>query len=96
MVLYRIDFRLKLKRLNWPTRYYFVGNRRDVPDIFKTLDVSLFPTYREGLPLALLEAMASCVPVVASDITVVKEVIDSPDIGRLINLDDPEALAKAM
>jgi len=74
----------------------FLGKRSDVPEILKALDVFLFPTYREGLPLALLEAMASGLPVIASDIPVVKEVFGTTDMGGMVDPDDPAAIAKAM
>jgi len=49
----------------------------------------------EGLPSALLEAMAFCVPVVASDSGSVAEVLDD-DCGRIVRAGDPEALAAAL
>ena len=44
-----------------------MGNRRDVLDILKCLDVYYFPSISEGQPNALIEAMASGVPIVASN-----------------------------
>lgn len=48
------------------------------------------------MPLALLEAMVAGLPVIASDIGCVREVIDSPLVGMLINPESPNDLAKAM
>ena len=46
----------------------FAGYREDMLEILQTADIFLFPSYQEGLPMALLEAMASGLPVICSDI----------------------------
>lgn len=46
----------------------FTGYREDMLDIYPIADVFLFPSYQEGLPMSLLEAMASGLPVICSDI----------------------------
>lgn len=46
----------------------FLGYRVDMMDILQIADVFLFPSYQEGLPMALLEAMAYGIPVICSDI----------------------------
>lgn len=46
----------------------FLGYREDMMEIFEIADVFLFPSFQEGLPMALLEAMAHGLPVICSDI----------------------------
>ena len=46
----------------------FTGYREDMLDVYQMADVFLFPSYQEGLPMALLEAMACGLPVICSDI----------------------------
>lgn len=46
----------------------FLGYRTDMMEIFQIVDLFLFPSYQEGLPMALLEAMAHGLPVICSDI----------------------------
>jgi glycosyltransferase involved in cell wall biosynthesis len=46
----------------------FLGLRRDIPPLLKTMDVFVLPSYSEGLSLALLEAISSRVPVIASNV----------------------------
>ena len=46
----------------------FAGYREDIMDLLKTADLFLFPSYQEGLPMSLLEAMANGLPVICSDI----------------------------
>ena len=62
----------------------FLGYRNDVPEIMQALDILLFPSYREGLPIVTLEAMASKVPVVAYDIRGCRESIDNNVTGFLV------------
>ena len=85
-----------VKSLKLQDRVFFLGVRKDIPEILISLDAFVFPTFREGLPLALLEAMSAGLPVIASDIGCIREVIDSPLLGMLINPESPNDLAKAM
>jgi len=70
----------------------FTGHRLDVPKIIKGFDVLLFPSYREGLPIVTLEAMASRTPVVAFSIRGCRESIVDNKTGYLVPFGDVEAL----
>jgi glycosyltransferase involved in cell wall biosynthesis len=75
----------------------FLGVRRDVPAILAQLDAFLFAARREeGLGIALIEAMAAGVPVVASDVGACREVLDDGALGLLVPPGDPVALADAI
>ena len=74
-------------------RVHFVGERSDIPEFLRTLDLFVLPSYREGLPTALLEAMASGLPVVASAIRGSREVLDHDRNGVLVPARDAAALA---
>ena len=56
------------KEISVGNRVLFVGYRTDVVDFYKMADLFLFPSYREGLPVAVMEAMASGLPVIATNI----------------------------
>ncbi len=56
------------KELGLEAHVSFPGYRQDMLEIYPCADVFVFPSYQEGLPMALLEAMASGLPVVCSDI----------------------------
>ena len=63
----------------------FLGFRKDVPDLMKVADLFAFPSYREGLSLSLMEAMASGLPVVCSEIRGNTDLIDEGKGGYLVN-----------
>jgi glycosyltransferase involved in cell wall biosynthesis len=76
---------------------HFLGRVDDAAlvNLFRACDVYVTPTRYEGFGLTLLEAMAAGAPIVASDIPVVKEIIQSGENGLLAAYDDPAALAAA-
>ena len=55
------------EKLNILSQFHLLGQRKDVPEILKCGDVFVFPSLREGLGLAALEAMASGLPLIVSD-----------------------------
>lgn len=71
----------------------FLGWRRDLATIYGATDVFLLTSRNEGTPVALIEAMASGVPGVSTDVGGVKDVIDSPEVGVLAPFGDVAALA---
>jgi glycosyltransferase involved in cell wall biosynthesis len=74
----------------------FAGWAGDVPERLADADVFLFSTHYEGLPYALLEAMASGKAVVASDVAGVREIIENAQDGFLVPESNPKAMADAM
>ena len=77
-------------------RVVFTGMRDDIPDLVRICTALIFPSYREGLSLALLEAMACGKAVIASDVGGNPEVIVSGESGFLFPSGDREALASYM
>ena len=74
-----------------------VGRRNDIAAILAASDVFVFPvTYREGMPRALLEAMAMRLPVVASDVPGCNEAVEHERSGLLVPPADPAAVAEAV
>jgi glycosyltransferase involved in cell wall biosynthesis len=74
----------------------FLGPRRDVADLVAILEVVVLPSRSEGLPFALLEAMALAKPVVATRVGGSSEVVDDGRTGLLVPPEDPAALAQAL
>ena len=78
-------------------RVHLLGMRRDVPELVGQLDLFVFATTPdEGLGIALIEAMAVGVPVVASDVGACREVLDDGALGLLVPPGGPVALADAI
>lgn len=78
-------------------RVEFVGHVADMAGFYADLDVFALPSMSsEGLPRAVLEAMASGCPVVASDCAGVREVVPSSDEGIVVPVGDAAALGKAL
>jgi L-malate glycosyltransferase len=73
----------------------FVGARADVYDLLTAMDVFVLPSLHEGLPMALLEAMALGIPVVATAVGGVPEVVTHRTTGLLVRSNDEESLAEA-
>ena len=75
----------------------FTGTRKDVPKILSVMEVFVLPSSsREGLGIAIIEAMAAEKPVVATDIGGIPEAVKKGETGFLVSPGDPGALAKAI
>jgi len=77
-------------------RVRFLGTRRDLPLIYRALDLFVQPSLWEGLPLALLQAMGAGLPVLATRVSGVREVVRDGVSGRLVQAGDSPALAEAL
>lgn len=74
----------------------FLGRRNDVGALLELADVFTFPSFFEGLPVALIEAMFKRLPCVASRIEVFEEVITDRETGLLVNPNSAAELKDAM
>ena len=72
------------------------GERRDVPDLLAAADVFALSSRSEGAPLSVLEAMAAGLPVVASNVGGLPELVADGETGVLVPPEDPAALAAAL
>jgi glycosyltransferase involved in cell wall biosynthesis len=77
-------------------RVLFLGARADIHEFLSAIDVFVMPSLWEGQPIALLEALASGKPCIASAVDGIPEIITDGVNGCLINPRDVEALATAM
>ena len=74
-------------------RVHFLGGRSDVPDILATLDIFVFSSLHEGLPLAVSEAMLAGVPMVVSDIAPLLEATGEGKYAEVFPVGDENVLA---
>lgn len=72
------------------------GQRADIHAIWQGADIALLASFREGMPLSLIEAMAHSVPCVATTVDGIPDLIESGREGRLVRPDDAAALAEAL
>ncbi len=75
---------------------FFLGNRNDVNEILRGVDIVVSTSDYEGLPMNLLEAMAAGVPVVATDAGGSKDLIDSGKTGILVERGNVDAIANGI
>lgn len=83
-------------RLGLKESVFFAGFRDDIPRVLSILDVFVLSSVLESCPVALLEAMAMKVPVVATDVGAVGELLDHGRTGFVVPPRDPDALAEAV
>lgn len=74
-------------------RFTFLGERDDVPDLLASFDVFAYPSRFEGLCLAVIEAQAAGVPVVATPVGGIRETVVDRETGWLVAPHDVDALA---
>lgn len=74
----------------------FAGRRNDVRELYSAMDVFTLVSYNEGLPMAMLEAMAAGLPVVVTPVGAIPNVIIDGEQGLLAPAGDPAAQAAAL
>lgn len=82
--------------LGLAARVHFLGLRSDVADLLPHLDVFVLSSRNEGLPFALLEAMACGRPVVATSVGEIPRIVQQAVTGMTVPPGDPTALANAL
>ena len=74
----------------------FMGMRTDVDELYGAMDMFILPSHREGFPRSAMEAAASGLPLIATDIRGCRDVVDDGVNGYLIPVRDPKAIAAAI
>lgn len=72
------------------------GLRQDVPELLAAMDLFCLPSWREGMPRTIIEAMMMAKPVLATDIRGAREEVVPEETGLLVPTRNPEALSAAM
>ena len=84
----------EVRRLGLESRVIFAGARKDIPALMPAADIFVLPTLTEALPTVLAEAMAARLPIVASCVGGVPEMVADGANGRLLEPGDPRLLAE--
>ncbi|MBN2225018.1 MAG: glycosyltransferase family 4 protein [Deltaproteobacteria bacterium] len=82
-------------RLGMKDRFSFLGFRTDIGRLLSGADLLAMPSRNEGLGMSILEAMALCLPVVASRVGGIPEAVTDGVTGILVSAEDPDDLAGA-
>lgn len=92
----REELEQQADRLQISDRVIFMGARQDIPRVLAAADLFVLPSLWEGLPGAVMEAMAAGLPVVASDVGGVRELLCDGETGYLVPAAQPEPLAERL
>jgi len=92
----RDDLHKRAATLGLGDRVRFLGERHDVPDVLRALDVFVLPSIAEGISNTILEAMATGLPVVATRVGGNPELVVDGVTGRLVPRQNADALAEAV
>jgi len=83
-------------KLGLRERIHFLGRRADVPKLLRGFDVFVLPSRFEGLPMTVIEAMAAGLPVVATKVGSLHEIVEDGGTGLLVRPKEPPELAAAV
>jgi glycosyltransferase involved in cell wall biosynthesis len=93
----RCDMEVYSKRLDLDDRVIFLGHRNDMPDIYHSADLTVCPSESETLNYSLLESMACGVPVIATAVGGMTDIVtDAHDCGILVEYGNCTAFASAL
>lgn len=94
----KLDSYLKdlTEKLGIENKVRFLGYRRDIPEICVAADIFIFPSYQEGLPVAVMEAMSAGLPIICSSIRGNTDLIKSELGGFLHQPEDTMGLAQSI
>jgi len=85
-----------LDRVSAESGITFLGERSDVEDFYRALDMYVLASHREGFPRSAMEAAASGLPLVVTDIRGCRQVVDDGVNGRLVRPRDAASLGEAV
>jgi glycosyltransferase involved in cell wall biosynthesis len=90
------ELRAQIQRLGMEGRIFLEGRTDDASRVFESLDIFVFSSLNEGLPLVILEAMTAGLPIVSTRIGGVPEIAPEPQVAWLCEPGNVEELAGAM
>ncbi len=91
-----IEESIKSAEITLGKNLILTGYRSDIPELLKIMDLYILPSWREGMPRSIIEAMMMNLPVIATDIRGSREEVIHNQTGLLVPVRSPHLLAKAM
>ena len=92
----RVALQALAQELHIQHRVTLLGRREDMPALYKSMDIMVSASRQEGLPIALLEGMASSLPLVATSVGEVPTVVHHGSTGTLVPPENIDALASGI
>lgn len=92
----RASLQQQVQQLGLEKNMHFLGSRKDIPDLLAASDYFVLPSLWEGLAMALIEAMASGLPVLATCVSGSQHVVVSGETGLLVPPGDVDQLRQAI
>jgi glycosyltransferase involved in cell wall biosynthesis len=92
----RESLKAEAQALGIVSRVHFLGARRDLGNLLAAMDVFVMPSLWEGLPLSMILAMGAALPVVATAVAGIPEIVQDGSTGWLVPAGDSPALASAI
>lgn len=89
-------FQMRVKQLGIEDKVKFLGYRKDVHEIMQCANVFVFPSKREGLGLASLEAMAAGLPIIGARTRGIVDYVKNGETGYLCDVENPQDYAEAI
>jgi len=86
----------QIEKLKLAEHVKLLGTRRDIPEILTQFDVFVMPSLWEGLGITVIEAMVTGLPVIASGVDGLRELIEDGETGILVESKNAESLAEAI
>lgn len=93
---YKPELEKLVAELGLDAHVKFLGPRKDIPELLKIMDLYVLPSYSEGLPMVILEAMASGCPIVSTDVGGISTAIEHDVNGLLVRPGSAEELTEAV
>jgi glycosyltransferase involved in cell wall biosynthesis len=92
----KMELSKQVKEIHGEGMVFFLGFREDIPQILNSLDMFVLSSYLEGMGSSLMDAMACRLPIVATRVGGIPEVVEHGKTGLLVSPRSPKALAKAI
>jgi len=92
----RMELNKQVKEIQGEDMVFFLGFREDIPQILNSLDVFVLSSDHEGLGSIIMDAMACRLPIVATRVGGIPELVDHQKTGLLVPAQRPKSLAKAI
>lgn len=86
----------RISALGLESNVHWLGHQGDVRPFYAMMDVVVLPSRSEGLPRVLIEGLSAGLPVVATDVGGVSDIVTGNHLGRMVQPNDPVSLARAI